>query len=63
MYKEDGETKHKACAAVVLTERAAGRIIEKGIMLLLSYDNEDRIRLALFWSMADPPMNVGGRCD
>ncbi len=61
VYKDMGESVAKPCAEVALTERAARRIIDKGLMLLLSYRNQDVIRLARFQSLADPPTNLGGR--
>jgi len=61
IYKEDGESVAKPCAEVALTEKAAERILDKGLLLLLSYRNQDVIRLARFQSLADPPTNLGGR--
>ena len=54
VYKEEGEAKIKPCAEVVLTELAAEAILEKGLMPLLSFKNQDRVRLARFQSLADP---------
>jgi len=61
VYKDQGESAAKPCAEVALTERAAERIMDKGVMLFLSYRNQDVIRLARFQSLADPPANLGGR--
>jgi type VI secretion system protein ImpC len=63
IYKEhgDGETRVKPCAEVALTERAVESIIEKGIMPLLSFKNQDKVRLARFQSLANPPTNLIGR--
>ena len=61
VYKDDGESIAKPCAEVALTEKAARRIMDKGLMLLLSYRNQDIIRLARFQSLADPPAGLGGR--
>ena len=61
VYKEAGESMIKACAEVVFTEQAAEKIIEKGIMPLLSFKNQDRVRLARFQSIADPPTGLNGR--
>jgi type VI secretion system protein ImpC len=60
IYKENNESRTKPCAEVVFTEQAAEAIIEKGIMPLLSYKNQDRVRLARFQSLADPPTNLPG---
>ncbi|MEN6320473.1 MAG: type VI secretion system contractile sheath large subunit [Syntrophaceae bacterium] len=61
VYKEQGESVAKPCAEVVLTEEAAEKILDKGLLLLLSYRNQDVIRLARFQSLADPPANLSGR--
>ena len=61
IYKEKGESKIKPCAEVVFTEQAVETILEKGIMPLLSYKNQDKIRIARFQSMADPSTNLAGR--
>ncbi|MEA3547808.1 MAG: type VI secretion system contractile sheath large subunit, partial [Thermodesulfobacteriota bacterium] len=44
IYKEHGESKVKPCAEVVFTERAAKRILDCGIMPLLSFKDQDTIR-------------------
>ena len=61
VYKVRGKSMVKPCAEVTLTERAAEIIIDKGLMPLLSFKNQDRIRLARFQSFADPPANLSGR--
>ncbi len=61
IYQEDGEKVIKPCGEVLLTERAAEAILEKGLMPLLSFRNQDVIRLARFQSLADPPTGLGGR--
>ena len=54
MYKEDNETITKPCAEVVLTETACNKILEEGLMPLLSFRNTDRVHLARFQSIASP---------
>lgn len=61
LYKEGGDPRTKPCAEVVFTEETAKMILEKGIMPLLSFKNQDRVRLARFQSLADPPANLAGR--
>ena len=61
IYKEEGESRVKPCAEVVLTERAAEIILDKGIMPLLCFRNQDIIRLARFQSIADPLTSLAGR--
>ncbi|MBE7446430.1 MAG: type VI secretion system contractile sheath large subunit [Planctomycetia bacterium] len=61
VYKQDGESLTKPCAEVVFTERAVETILDKGIMPLLSYKNQDIIRLARLQSLAVPPTQLAGR--
>jgi type VI secretion system protein ImpC len=61
VYKEQGESLIKPCAEVVLTERVAEAILEKGFMPLLSFKDQDTVRLARFQSIADPPTHLAGR--
>jgi type VI secretion system protein ImpC len=61
IYKEHGEARVKPCAEVVLTDRAVDLILDKGLMAFLSFRNQDRVRLARFQSLADPPTNLAGR--
>ena len=60
VYKEASESRTKPCAEVVFTEDAAEIILLKGIMPLLSYKNQNRVRLARFQSLSDPPANLAG---
>jgi type VI secretion system protein ImpC len=52
VYQRDGDTEIKPCAEVLLTLRAARKIIECGLMPLLSIKDSDRIRLGMFQSIA-----------
>jgi type VI secretion system protein ImpC len=61
IHKEEGKSRVKPCAEVVLTERAAEIILDKGLMPLLCFRNQDRIRLARFQSIADPLTSMAGR--
>jgi type VI secretion system protein ImpC len=61
VYQVKGESVAKPCAEVTLTEQAAEIIIDKGLMPLVSFKNQDRIRLARFQSFADPPSRLSGR--
>jgi type VI secretion system protein ImpC len=60
-YEADGEVRITPCAEVLLTEHAAERILAQGIMPLLSFRERDRVRLARFQSLADPPAALAGR--
>ena len=61
LYREWGESRIKPCAEVVLTKRAAEIILDMGIMPLLSFRNQDTVRLARFQSLADPVSLLAGR--
>ena len=60
VYKEQGESVIKPCAEVVFTEKAMQRILDLGLMPLLSYKNQDTVRLARFQSVADPLTQLSG---
>ncbi len=61
IYKSDGESQVKPCAEVLLTELAAERILEKGLMPLVSLKGQDAVRLVRFESLADPLAPLSGR--
>jgi type VI secretion system protein ImpC len=61
VYQEAGETCTKPCAEVLLTERAAEIILDKGFMPLLSFRDQDMIRMARIQSLALPPRPLAGR--
>jgi type VI secretion system protein ImpC len=52
VYKRGGEAEIKPCAEVLLTLRAAEKIIDRGLMPLLSIKDSDTIRLGMFQSIA-----------
>ncbi len=55
IYRQDGESVAQPCAETLLTERAAERLLDAGLMPLVSYRDSDRVRLLRFQSVADPP--------
>ena len=59
--KQRGESVVKPCAEALLTEPAAERMLDTGLMPLLSFRNQDFIRLARFQSIAAPPTPLWGR--
>jgi type VI secretion system protein ImpC len=61
VYKDRDESKSKGCAEVLLTRAAAEAVLDNGIMPLLSFRNQDKVRLARFQSIADPPGLLSGR--
>jgi len=60
VYKESGETKTKSCSEVYLSERAAEKILELGIMPLISPLHQDSIRLPWFKSLSADPCFLAG---
>jgi type VI secretion system protein ImpC len=61
VYKDQGESRMVPCAEIVLTQRAAEAILDRSLMPLLSFVNQDKVRLARFQSIADPPRPLKGR--
>jgi type VI secretion system protein ImpC len=61
IYRSAGETQIKPCAEVLLTERAAEKIMNSGFMPLISFRDQDRVRLARFQSLTLPPTRLAGR--
>lgn len=61
VYEAMGESQVKPCAEVVLTERAAEKILDEGVMPLLSFRGGDNVRLARFQSLSDPLKPLSGR--
>jgi len=56
VYERDGNTEIKPGAEVLLTLRAAAKIIERRFMPLLSIKDSDRIRLGMFQSIDGGPL-------
>ena len=61
VHEEDGESLLQPCAEVVLRERAIERMLAAGVMPLLSIQGSDKVRLARFQSLAEPPTALAGR--
>ncbi len=61
VYKEDGESRIKPCAEVLMTEDGAEALLENGVMPLASIRDRDTIRLIRFQSIADPLAPLAGR--
>lgn len=60
VYKSDGESIAQPCAEVQLTQRGVEVILERGLMPLISFKDQDIIRLARFQSITDPPTRLAG---
>lgn len=64
VYEQDGESGLKPCAEAVLTNDAADRILEEGLMPLVSLKGRDAVRVVRFQSIAEPLRVLAGRwCD
>ena len=61
-FAEDGETKVKPCAEVWLSERTGERILDQGLMPLLSIKGRGAVRLAGLQSVAQPAAALSIRC-
>jgi type VI secretion system protein ImpC len=61
VYEEEDERMTKPCAEVLLNTRAVERILDQGLMPLLSLANSDAMRLARFQSVALPAAPLAGR--
>ena len=59
IYKRDEDSEIKPCAEVLLTVRAAQKIIDHGLMPLLSMKDSDTIRLGMLQAMGGT--RIGGR--
>lgn len=60
IFKDQGESRATPCSEALLTMRAAERILDAGMMPLLSFQNQDMVRLGRFQSIADPPARLAG---
>ena len=59
-YRDDGEAKLMPCAEALLTERALGEILGRGLMPLASFPDRNAARVVRFQSIADPPAPLAG---
>ncbi|MDX9788465.1 MAG: type VI secretion system contractile sheath large subunit [Desulfobacterales bacterium] len=55
-----GETITQPCAEVLLTERTALKILDTGLMPLVSFKDQDMARLVRFQSIAQPATQLAG---
>jgi type VI secretion system protein ImpC len=61
VYEQNGESQIKPCAEVLLTMRAAEKIIERGPMPLITLKDTGSIRVGIFQSLAIPATRLAGR--
>jgi type VI secretion system protein ImpC len=61
VYTQDGGSELKSCAEALVTERAAEKILEAGLMPLVWLKSQDTVRLLRFQSVAKPLRALAGR--
>jgi type VI secretion system protein ImpC len=61
VIRDEGEASAKPCAEALLTERAANRLLDTGLMPLVSMKASDAVRLVRFQSVAHPNASLAGR--
>jgi hypothetical protein len=61
LRRESGAAVPVPCAEILLTERAAERLMERGLMPLASLKDADAVRLVRFQSFAAPLAALAGR--
>lgn len=61
VYGKPGESASKPCAEILLTEDAAERLLEEGLIPLVSFKDRDLVRVMRFQSIADPLRELAGR--
>jgi type VI secretion system protein ImpC len=60
IFKSGGQSRSKSCAETWLTDAAVARILDCGIMPLVSLRNADSVRVARFQSIAAPQSPLSG---
>jgi type VI secretion system protein ImpC len=63
VYEKNGESESKPCAEVLLTEDAAERILDEGLIPLVSFKDRDSARVMRFQSIAEPLRDLAGPWD
>jgi type VI secretion system protein ImpC len=61
IYSEGGDSVVKPCAEALLTGAAVERILDEGLMPLISLKGQDAVRLVRFQSIASPARSLAGR--
>lgn len=61
VFKKDGETVYQSCAEVQLSQNAAQKLADHGLMPIVSFKNMDQIRLVRFQSVSATIQELRGR--
>jgi type VI secretion system protein ImpC len=60
-YRIEGDSQLKPCAEVLLTEESVERILDRGLIPLVSFKGRDSVRVGRFQSIAEPQRPLAGR--
>lgn len=63
VFGKNGAAESTPCAEFLLTDEAVERLLELGLIPLVSFKDRDMVRIARFQSLADPPQRLMGRWD
>lgn len=61
VYKQAGETVYQPCAEIQMTQAGSDKLMEFGLMPLVSFKDTDHVRIARFQSVSEPPSTLKGR--
>ncbi len=61
VYQVEGETKYKPCAEIPMTEAGCQKMIDSGLIPLVSFRDSDRVRVASFQAIALSEVRIRGR--
>ncbi len=61
IYEDDGESRVKPCAEILLIDRGVDRITDYGVMALQSFQDRGSVRLPRLQSLAEPMAALAGR--
>lgn len=61
IYLDNGEVNSKPCAEILITETVCQKLLDEGIMPLISFKNSDRIQLGRFQSASSLQNKLNGK--
>jgi type VI secretion system protein ImpC len=60
IYRKDGDSVSKPCAETLLTDEAVERLLEEGLIPVVSVKNRDAVWIPRFQSISSPPQALAG---
>jgi type VI secretion system protein ImpC len=60
VYVNDGESDSKPCAEILITEDAVERLLEEGLIPLVSFRHRELVRIVRMQSISAPPRALAG---